>query len=167
MEAVTLDKNSVRTANATVACLAGGPFWSMEAIFSRVPGVISVLSGFSGGNRENPSYLEVCGGKTGHCEAIRVEFDPVKISYEKLLEIFWESHDPTQFNSTFNLGPQYRSVIFYHDDQQKSMAELSRKKTQSDLAFPILTQIKPFKNFYRANDRHQGYYEKNVKAPYC
>lgn len=152
---------------AETAYLAGGAFWSLEAIFRRLPGVIAATSGFGGGSTANPTYLDVCNGKTGHSEIVKVKFDPVKISYRQLLDIFFEAHDPTRFNATFDVGTQYRSVIFYTDENQKEIAIFSKSQAQRHFANPIVTTIQPFRNFYKADERHQNYYEKNAGAPYC
>lgn len=152
------------------ATFAGGCFWCTEAIFKRLIGVESVLPGYSGGEVENPSYEEVCEGTTGHAEAIQIEFDPKKIPYEKLLEIFFYTHDPTTKNQQGNdIGPQYRSVVFYHDeDQRRTAEEYIAKLTQNKVYDrPIVTEVEPFKNFYVAEDYHKNYYDRNREAPYC
>ncbi len=152
------------------ATFAGGCFWCTEAIFKRLKGVISVLLGYSGGEIENPSYDEVCDGTTGHAEAIQIEFDPSVIPFDKLLEVFFYTHDPTTLNQQGNdIGPQYRSVVFYHDDKQKEAAEKFVRQLEKERMFsrPIVTTIEPFKNFYIAEDYHKNYFEKNKDAPYC
>ncbi len=146
-----------------IATIAGGCFWCTEAIFDRLKGVISVMPGYAGGWKENPTYEEVCSGKTGHAEAIQITFDPEVISYEKLLEIFFHLHDPTQLNRQGNdVGMQYRSAIFYHNEKQKKTAEKAMAKIAK-----AVTEIVPFTNFYKAEDYHQKYYGKNGGAPYC
>jgi len=150
------------------ATIAGGCFWCTEAVFSKLKGVISVTPGYSGGDRKNPTYQEVCSGETGHAEVIQIEFDPDKISYKDLLYFFLKTHDPTQVNGQGNdIGTQYRSVIFYHDDKQKKEAEESKSEAQKLFKEPIVTEIIPFKNFFPAEQSHREYYLKNSSAPYC
>ena len=153
-----------------IATLANGCFWCTEAIFSRVKGIKSVIPGYSGGKTSNPSYEQVCTGKTGHAETIQIEYDPKIISFEKILGIFWHTHDPTTLNRQGNdVGTQYRSAIFYHDENQKNIAEKSKEELEKEAVFknPIVTEIIPFSNFYPAEDYHKEYYENNRKAPYC
>lgn len=153
-----------------IATLAGGCFWCTEAIFKKLKGVQSVVSGYTGGQMENPSYEKVSSGETGHAEAIQITFDPEIISFEKLLEVFWHMVDPTTLNKQgADVGTQYRSVIFYHTDEQKRVAEQSKKNMAQSGKYqnPIVTKIEPFKNFYTAEDYHQNYYERNPKTPYC
>ncbi|AIC16075.1 peptide-methionine (S)-S-oxide reductase MsrA [Nitrososphaera viennensis] len=153
-----------------IATLANGCFWCSEAIFSRLKGVKSVLPGYSGGKVENPSYDDVCTGRTGHAEAAQIEFDPVVISFEKLLDVFWHTHDPTTLNRQGNdVGTQYRSAIFYHDDKQREIAENSKRELEARGIYkdPIVTEIVPFKKFYAAEDYHKKYYEQHQNAPYC
>lgn len=152
------------------ATLAAGCFWCTEAIFQRLKGVHSVMSGYSGGSMNEPSYDAVTSGKTGHAEAIQIEFDPSVISYEKLLEIFWRTHDPTTPNQQGNdVGPQYRSVIFYHSEAQRETAQNLKEKleTSGDYDSPIVTEIVPFEKFYTAEEYHQNFYNNNPKAGYC
>jgi peptide-methionine (S)-S-oxide reductase len=147
------------------ATLAGGCFWCTEAIFKRLKGVEKVTSGYSGGFMENPSYEKVSSGITGHAEAIQIEFDPKIISYEKLLEIFWAIHDPTTLNRQgADIGTQYKSAIFYHDETQKESAEKSKKKHQESFKDKIVTEIKPFTKFFNAEDYHQNYYDTYQQA---
>ncbi|MBI4091897.1 MAG: peptide-methionine (S)-S-oxide reductase MsrA [Candidatus Levybacteria bacterium] len=153
-----------------MATLAGGCFWCTEAIFKRVKGVSSVTSGYSGGAMDNPDYENVSTGSTGHAEAIQITFDPKIISYEKLVEIFFHLHDPTTLNRQGNdIGTQYRSVIFYHSSGQKETAENLRERIDDEHIYQnkIITEIVPFENFYKAEDYHQNYYEKNREAGYC
>jgi len=164
---VALFNSGTNWPQTEIACFGGGPFWCMESIFLRLPSVISVTSGFAGGHVENPAYYEVCNGKTGHAEVVQIEFDPAKISYEKLLAVFWHAHDPTRFNNALDVGPQYRSIILYRDENQKLMASLSKSQAQNRFAHPIVTEIAPFKKFHKADARHQGYYDSNIEAPYC
>jgi len=152
------------------ATLAGGCFWCTEAIFKRLKGVNSVLPGYAGGSVKNPSYDEVCAGTTGHAEAIQIEFDPAKISFEKILDIFWFTHNPTTLNRQgSDVGTQYRSVIFYHDGKQKEIAEKSKEdlEKERDYKDPIVTEITPFTDFYVAEDYHKNYFERNKDAVYC
>lgn len=147
----------------------GGCFWCLEAVFQRLNGVKSVVSGYSGGAVPNPTYKQVCTGETGHAEVVQLEFDPQKISYDKLLEVFWAAHDPTTLNRQgADVGTQYRSVIFYENDEQRVAAEQSKSKAQADFKDPIVTQIAPLKDFYKAEDYHQNYYNLNANSnPYC
>lgn len=152
------------------ATFAGGCFWCTEAIFQRLKGVISVKPGYSGGNVPNPSYELVCSGSTGHAEAIQIEFDPKIISFQKLLEVFFKLHDPTTINQQgADVGPQYRSVIFYHDNEQKKRAESIKGKLQKSGAYKdkIVTEIVPFTKFYEAENYHQNYFNNNRQQPYC
>lgn len=152
------------------ATLAGGCFWCTEAIFKRLKGVSSVLPGYAGGKTKNPSYEEVCSGKTGHAEAIQIKFNPAEISFEKILDVFWHTHNPTTINQQgSDMGPQYRSVIFYQDDTQKEKAIKSKETFEKEGIYkdPIVTEIVPFTNFYVAEDYHKNYYEKNKNKLYC
>lgn len=153
-----------------LATFGAGCFWCTEAVFQRLKGVVKVESGYSGGRRENPSYEQVCSGATGHAEVVQVTYDPEIISFEELLEIFWKTHDPTTLNRQGNdIGTQYRSVIFYHDDEQKQLAEKYKKKLDATGIFnsSIVTEISPLKNFYKAEDYHKDYYNNNSSQPYC
>lgn len=150
--------------------LAGGCFWCTEALFKRLKGVASVLPGYAGGVVENPTYEQVCSGKTGHAEAIQIEFDPAQIPFEKILDIFWHTHNPTTLNQQGNdIGTQYRSVIFYHDEQQKRIAEESKENLAKEKVYPdpIVTKIEPFTNFYVAEDYHKNYFDRNSGDAYC
>lgn len=152
------------------ATFGAGCFWCVEAIFQRVNGVTEVESGFAGGHVKNPTYQQVVTGKTGHAEVARVTFDPAVISYKELLEVFWHTHDPTTLNRQgADVGTQYRSVIFYHDEEQKEIAEQSLKKTdESDLwDDPIVTEINEISNYSVAEDYHQNYFNNNPNAGYC
>lgn len=156
--------------NNETAIFGNGCFWCTEAIFQQLEGVKSVQSGYSGGHVENPSYEQVCEKNTGHAEAIKIEYDPAKISFDELLEVFWETHDPTTLNRQGNdVGPQYRSVIFYMSPEQKKKAEFYKEKLDKSGAFsnPIVTAIEPYKNFYPAENYHQDYYKLNGSQPYC
>jgi peptide-methionine (S)-S-oxide reductase len=148
--------------------IGGGCFWCAEAVFQRIPGVKSVVSGFAGGTKDNPSYEDVCTGKTGHAEVVQITFDPSVITYDKLLEVFWEAHDPTTLNRQGNdAGTQYRSIILYSNDAQKEAAEKSKKEAQAHFSSPIVTQIVPLKHFYPAEDYHQNYYNQHTSQGYC
>jgi peptide-methionine (S)-S-oxide reductase len=152
------------------ATFGNGCFWCTEAIFQQLNGVISVQSGYSGGHVENPTYEEVCEKTTGHAEVIRIVFDPSKISYDELLEVFWQTHDPTTLNKQGNdVGPQYRSVVFYHSPDQKKKADFYKDQLNKSGAFdkPIVTTVEPIKNFYVAENYHQNYYKLNGNQPYC
>ena len=159
-----------KDAKLEVATFGGGCFWCEEAQFQVLDGVIKVESGFSGGTVPNPTYEEVCTGTTGHAEVVQVTFDPTKINYEQLLEAFWSSHDPTTLNRQGNdVGTQYRSVIFYHNEKQRVIAEFYKEKLEKSGAYdkPIVTELTPFKAFYKAEDYHQNYYKENGSQPYC
>lgn len=153
-----------------VATLGSGCFWCTEAFFLRVKGIESVVSGYSGGKVKNPTYREVCSGLTGHAEVIQVKFDPALISYSEVLEIFWNTHDPTTLNKQgADEGTQYRSVVFYHSESQKQTAEDYKKQLDKSGAYknPIVTEISPFTIFYPAEDYHQNYYALNPNQGYC
>ena len=157
--------------NLETATFAGGCFWCTEAIFKKLKGVEEVISGYSGGRVDNPTYEEVSSGDTGHAEAIQVKFDPSVISYEQLVEIFFKLHDPTTLNQQgADIGEQYRSAIFYHSEEQKEIAEKVMGRFEKDKVYsdPIVTEITEFSNFYEAEDYHQDYYENNKSSnPYC
>lgn len=153
-----------------VATLGSGCFWCTEAFFLRVKGIESVVSGYSGGKVKNPTYREVCSGLTGHAEVVQVKFNPNEISYEEVLEIFWNTHDPTTLNRQgADEGTQYRSVVFYHNEEQKKIAEQYKLQLDKSGAFknPIVTEITPFSIFYPAEDYHQNYYALNPNQGYC
>ena len=156
------------TNQTEIATLGGGCFWCTEAIYQMLPGVKKVSSGYAGGTKENPTYKEVCSGNTGHAEVIQVEFDPKVVSYEKILETFWEAHDPTTLNRQGNdSGTQYRSIILYSTEAQKKAAEKSKAEAQKNFAQPIVTEIVPLKLFYKAEGYHQDYYRTNPNQGYC
>jgi methionine-S-sulfoxide reductase len=153
-----------------IATLGSGCFWCTEAFFLRVKGIESVVSGYSGGKVKNPTYREVCSGLTGHAEVIQVKFDPALISYSEVLEIFWNTHDPTTLNKQgADEGTQYRSVVYYHSDKQKQIAEDYKKQLDKSGVYknPIVTEISPFTIFYPAEDYHQNYYALNPNQGYC
>lgn len=152
------------------ATFGSGCFWCTEAIFQQLKGVQSATSGYSGGQTKNPTYKEICTGTTGHAEVIEIKFDPTIISFKELLEVFWETHDPTTLNRQgADVGTQYRSVIFYHSDKQKQEAEFYKNKLDEAKIYsnPIVTEISPAETFYKAETYHQDYYEQNTNAPYC
>lgn len=156
--------------NMEIATLGGGCFWCTEAVFKELKGVSFVTSGYSGGDIINPSYREVTTGRTGHAEVIEIEFDPDVISFQDILEVFWSTHDPTTLNRQgADVGSQYRSVIFYHSEAQKQIAETIKQKLNKENVFgkPVVTEISPWKNFFRAEDYHQDYYENNPNQGYC
>ena len=156
------------TNQSEIATVGGGCFWCTEAIFQMLPGVKSVASGYAGGAKENPTYKEVCSGNTGHAEVIQVEYDPNVVSYDKILETFWQAHDPTTMNRQGNdAGTQYRSIILYSNEAQKKAAEKSKGEAQKHFSSPIVTQIVPLGKFYKAEDYHQDYYHSNPNQPYC
>jgi len=153
-----------------VTTLGGGCFWCTEAVFSQLKGVEEIEPGYSGGNVETPSYEQVSTGKTGHAEVAQITFDPVVISFKEILQILFSTHDPTSLNRQgADIGTQYRSVIFYHDDEQKAIAELVIKEFSDEGAFdaPIVTQVEPLKKFYKAEDYHREYYKRHPEQPYC
>ena len=159
---------NMNTNHTEVAYLGGGCFWCMEAEFQRIPGVKSVTSGFAGGHTADPSYEQVCTGETGHAEVTRIEFDPQKISYDKVLKYFWDAHDPTTPNRQgADEGTQYRSIILYDGEAQKEAAIKSKTEAQKNFKDPIVTEIVPLKKFYKAEDYHQDYYNNHRMAPYC
>lgn len=156
--------------NFDTATFGNGCFWCTEAIFQDLKGVYSAVSGYSGGHVKNPSYKDVCSGITGHAEALQIVYDPKVISFDELLEVFWKTHDPTTLNRQGNdIGTQYRSVIFYHTTQQKELAEKYKKELDASGAWskPIITEISPFTEFFRAEKYHQDYYSLNGTEPYC
>lgn len=157
----------IKTEKAT---LGGGCFWCIEAVFQKLKGVQSVVSGYAGGKIPNPSYERVCSGATGHAEVVQITFDPAVISYADVLYVFWRLHDPTTLNRQgADVGTQYRSVIFYHDEQQKEIAKRSKAETESAGLYPdaIVTEISPLPEFYAAEGYHQNYYRNNPNQPYC
>jgi peptide-methionine (S)-S-oxide reductase len=175
-ESKSLNNNSVMNQSVSTntktetATLGGGCYWCTEAQYQLLDGVISVASGFSGGTVKNPSYKEVCQGITGHAEVVQIVYDTEKLSYSDILQAFFLAHDPTQLNRQGNdIGTQYRSVIFYHNDEQKKTAEQIKKELDQSGAYndPIVTEISPLKEFYKAEDYHQNYFNQNGNEPYC
>jgi peptide-methionine (S)-S-oxide reductase len=153
-----------------VATFGTGCFWCTEAVFQELKGVVKVYSGYMGGHVANPSYEEVCAGTTGHAECLQVFYDPELLSYDELLEVFWESHDPTQLNRQGNdIGTQYRSAIFFHTEEQRQKAEHYKAQLDKEGAYPnpIVTEITPASTFYPAEDYHQDYYNNHGSQPYC
>ncbi|MES2765534.1 MAG: peptide-methionine (S)-S-oxide reductase MsrA [Bacteroidota bacterium] len=166
----SVDNFNTTNMNLETATFGNGCFWCTEAIFQDLEGVESAVSGYSGGQVENPTYEQVCGGKTGHAEVLQIKYDPAKISYEELLKVFWETHDPTTLNRQGNdVGTQYRSAIFFHDDKQKELAEKYKAQLTQAGTFkdPIVTEIVPFEKFYSAEKYHQNYYKENPNQGYC
>lgn len=150
------------------AVFGGGCFWCVEAVFEKVDGVKSVVSGYAGGAKPEPTYEEVSSGATGHAEVVQIQFDPAVVSYEKLLDIFWKAHDATTPNRQgADFGTQYRSIILYSNEQQKRAAEKSMKEAAAAFDDPITTDVKPLARFYKAEEYHQDYFRKNPNAPYC
>ncbi len=163
--------NKMQIENIEKATFGGGCFWCVEAVFDQLKGVHSVTSGYAGGHTENPTYKQVCEGTTGHAEVIQVEFDPEVISFDELLEVFWTVHDPTQLNRQGNdIGTQYRSIILYENEAQKSTAENSIRAFEASAMYEgnFTTELVPLEKFYTAEDYHQNYYENNSETnPYC
>jgi peptide-methionine (S)-S-oxide reductase len=156
------------TNQTELATFGGGCFWCLEAVFEMLPGVESVTSGYAGGRDGDVTYQEVCSGTTGHAEVVQIAYDPTKTSYEKLLETFWEVHDPTTLNRQGNdIGTQYRSVIFYHSEAQKAAAEKSKAAEQANWPKPIVTEIVPLTKFHTGEEYHQDYYRNNPNQGYC
>jgi peptide-methionine (S)-S-oxide reductase len=152
------------------ATFGNGCFWCTEAVFQRLKGVQSVVSGYSGGHVKNPTYRQICNGDTGHAEVIQITYDPQRISFDELLEVFWKTHDPTTLNRQGNdVGPQYRSVVFYHDEVQRKLTEHYKQQLDASGAFraPIVTEISPFTEFYPAEEYHQQYFDLNPEQMYC
>jgi peptide-methionine (S)-S-oxide reductase len=151
-----------------LATLGGGCFWCIEPLFQSLQGVTKVESGYSGGQINNPTYREICSGLTGHAEVIQIQFNPSIVSYREILDVFFEVHDPTTLNRQGNdSGPQYRSVVFYHSDAQRQVAEEARTAAQAHWSNPIVTEISPLINYFPAEAYHQNYYATNPNQPYC
>ncbi len=174
LTAVAQPSNLTRRMNnapsTALATFGNGCFWCTEAVFEQLKGVVRVESGYSGGHVKNPSYREVCEGTTGHAEVLRIEYNPQQISFGELLEVFWNTHDPTTKDRQGNdVGPQYRSVVFYHDDTQRQTAEAYLKQLEASGVFkaPIVTEISPLTNYYPAENYHQEYFRNNPNQGYC
>jgi peptide-methionine (S)-S-oxide reductase len=169
------NKNSFSQSNISgmktdTITFGSGCFWCTEAIFQQVEGVVKVTSGYSGGHVVNPTYEQVCEKNTGHVEVCQLLYDPTRVKVDQLLEVFWQTHDPTTQDRQGNdVGPQYRSVVFYHNQEQKEKAEYYKAELDKSGSFPakIITTIEPIKNFYPAEDYHQNYYNNNSNQPYC
>ena len=162
--------NTMISAKTDTATFGAGCFWCVEAIFQELEGVQSVVSGYAGGHVKNPSYKEVCTGRTGHAEVAQIVFNPDVISFVELLEVFWQTHDPTTLNRQgADVGTQYRSVVFYHNEEQREQAEFYKKKLNESGAFnnPVITEISLLEDYYPAEDYHQNYFNENADAPYC
>jgi peptide-methionine (S)-S-oxide reductase len=164
------DGQPTTTSRLETATFGSGCFWCTEAVFQQLRGVKSVASGYSGGNVENPSYDEVCAGRTGHAEVVQVTYDPAEITFSDLLRVFWQTHDPTTLNRQgHDVGTQYRSAVFYHDDRQRQIAEQYQQQLDAAGTFnaPIVTEITPLKNFFPAENYHQDYFRSNPARSYC
>ena len=170
LTAMNNEKENMNSHGMDTATFANGCFWCTEAIFQDLEGVTKVTSGYTGGASKNPTYREVCSGETGHAECLQIIFDPAKISFDELLEVFWKTHDPTTLNRQGNdAGTQYRSAIFYHNEKQKELSEKYKKELDVSGAFknPVVTEITPFTVFYPAEDYHQQYFNLHGSEPYC
>jgi peptide-methionine (S)-S-oxide reductase len=164
------DAMTEETSTTKVATFGAGCFWCVEAVFEQLPGVLDVESGYMGGTTENPTYKEISRGDTGHAEVTRITYDPSRTTFDQLLDMFWTSHDPTQLNRQgADVGTQYRSVIFFHDDEQRAQAEASKAALDAsgELDRPVVTEISAASTYYPAEDYHQDYYQNNANAPYC
>lgn len=164
------DANTANAPKTDTATFGTGCFWCTEAVFQELKGVVKVTSGYSGGQVANPTYEQVCNGTTGHAECLQVIYDPAVITYDELLEVFWEVHDPTSLNRQGNdVGTQYRSAIFYHSEEQRQKAEHYKEELNKNKAYdkPIVTEITAFSKFYPAEDYHQDYFRLHGSQPYC
>jgi peptide-methionine (S)-S-oxide reductase len=162
--------NTSTVQKVDTATFGNGCFWCTEAVFQQLEGVLKATSGYTGGHVKNPTYKEVCSGETGHAEALQIVYDPAKITFDDLLEVFWQTHDPTTLNRQGNdVGTQYRSAVFYHNEEQKSKAEKYKAELTKSGAWenPVVTEIVPAQLFYKAEDYHQNYYNENGSQPYC
>ena len=169
-ETSTTKPQTSNASNLDTATFGAGCFWCVEAQFQMLDGVVKVESGYSGGHVKNPAYREVCDGITGHAEVCQITYDKTKLSYDDMLQAFWQSHDPTQLNRQGNdRGTQYRSVIFYHNPEQQRIAESYKKKLNDEKVYdsPVVTEISPYTVFYKAEDYHQNYFNQNGDQPYC
>jgi peptide-methionine (S)-S-oxide reductase len=166
----TMEMETNKNSNMEYATFGGGCYWCLETLFQQLKGVVSVESGFSGGHVKNPSYKEVCTGKTGHAEVIHIKFNPSEISFGELLGVFFATHDPTTLNRQGgDIGTQYRSVVFYHNEEQRNITKdiISRLSAEGEYDGAIVTEITAFEAFYKAEDYHQDYYNNNMEQPYC
>jgi len=162
------EQMSATSSGGELATFGGGCFWCIEAVFEKIEGVHSAVSGYAGGNRPDPTYRDVCSGTTGHAEVVQIDYDPAIISYEELLKLFFKAHDPTTRNRQgADVGSQYRSIILTHNPEQQAAAEHIKAALNPDYKGKIVTEIKPLEVFYRAEDYHQDYYENNTYAGYC
>ena len=167
MSATALSAADSAKPKTELATIGGGCFWCVEAQYKFAPGVLKAISGYAGGTKENPTYEEVCTKTTGHAEVVQIEFDPAKITYKEIIDLFWDAHDPTTLNRQGNdAGPQYRSIILYHNDEQKKIAEASKAAAQKKFKEPIVTEIVRLKKFYPAEDYHQNYAVENPDQGY-
>lgn len=168
MDANTTPSPPNKTSGTASLVLGGGCFWCVEALYERIDGVQSVVSGYAGGATPNPSYKAVCSGTTGHAEVVKIEFDPAVVSLRSLIDFFWEAHDPTTLNRQgADVGTQYRSIILYADNEQEKAARASLEAAKAKFEKPIVTEIAPLEDFYPAEVDHQDYYRNNPNAPYC
>ena len=166
--AMTLQADTKPASSTELATVGGGCFWCTEAVIERLPGVKKVISGYAGGQTVNPTYEDICTGRTGHAEVIQIEFDPAMISYDKILEVFFEAHDPTTLNRQgADEGTQYRSVIFYHNEAQQKAAARAKIAAQALWPDPIVTEVSPLTKFYVAEKYHQDYFRNNPNQGYC
>lgn len=164
LAAAHAEEQTVKTEKAT---LGGGCFWCVEAIYENVPGILSVTSGYAGGHKADPTYEEVCRGNTGHAEVVQIAYDPAKVSYEKIVDLFWDAHDPTTRDRQGpDTGPQYRSIILFSGADQERVARASLERAQKRFPSPIVTQIVPLEKFYPAESYHQNFAERNPSHPY-
>lgn len=164
----TAEEKKMSTNSTELATLGGGCFWCLEALYETFDGVKSVTSGYAGGQTPNPTYEQVCSHNTGHAEVVQIEYDPAKLTYQQILQIFWDIHDPTTLNRQGpDAGTQYRSIILYHNEAQKKAAEKSKAEAAIKFHQPITTEIVPLTKFYPAEDHHQDYFRKNPNVPYC
>jgi peptide-methionine (S)-S-oxide reductase len=163
------ENSGMETAGSTeIATLGGGCFWCIEAVYNRIDGVKTVVSGYAGGQKEDPTYEEVCSGTTGHAEVVQIHFDPKVITYEQILDLFWKAHDPTTLNRQgADVGTQYRSIILYNSEAQRGAAERSKAKAGATFNEPVVTEIVPLSGFYPAEEYHQDYYRNNQQVGYC
>jgi len=169
LKSINMENKNVNTGYDT-ATFGAGCFWCVEAVFQQLKGVVKVTSGYSGGQTKNPTYYEVCSGTTGFAEVVQIVYDPKIISFKELLEAFWQTHDPTTINRQGNdVGTQYRSAVFYHNEEQKELAAKYKAELDKSGAFekPMVTSLEPYTSFFAAEDYHQNYYNQNQDAPYC